>query len=190
MASIVGICNSALVKLGATRIIQLTEGSKNANLCNEQFEKVRDDLLRAHVWNFAIGRARLPQLAETPVFQFACAFQLPADFLRVVSVHPDAGGEAMVPYRVEGRKLLSDSDVLYLRYVRRIGDPNDMDAHFREALAWALALDLCIPISQSNTMREMMDDGLRRQLARAKSVDAIEDFPEPGRATAWVAERA
>jgi hypothetical protein len=190
MASIVGICNSALVKLGATRIVQLTEGSKNANLCSEQFEKVRDDLLRSHVWNFAIKRAKLAMLAETPAFGFDAAFQLPSDFLRVASVHPDAAGGATTPYRIEGRQLLSNAGSIYLRYIYRVTDPNAMDVHFREALAWALALDLSIPITQSNSMRQMMDEGLRMQLAKAKSVDAIEDYPEAEPATAWVAERA
>ena len=105
MASIVGICNSALIKLGATRIIQLTEGSKTANLCNEQFEKVRDDLLRGHIWNFAVGRAQLARLAEAPAFEFGEAYQLPSNFLRAISIHPDASGQAMVPYRIEGRRL-------------------------------------------------------------------------------------
>jgi hypothetical protein len=189
MASIVGICNSALIKLGATRIIQLTEGSKNANLCSEQFEKVRDDLLRGHVWNFAIGRTKLARLAEVPAFEFGTAFQLPSDFLRVVSVHPDGSGRVMVPYRVEGRRLLADSDAIYLRYIHQISDPNEMDALFREALAWALAADLSIPITQSNSMRQMMEDGLRSQLSKAKSVDAIEDFPEFEPVPAWIAAR-
>lgn len=189
MASIVGICNSALIKLGATRIIQLTEGSKNANLCSEQFEKVRDDLLRSHVWNFAIGRTKLARLAEAPAFEFGTAFQLPSDFLRVVSVHPDGSGQATVPYRIEGRRLLAGSDAIYLRYIHQIIDPNEMDALFREALAWALAADLSIPITQSNSMRQMMEDGVRSQLSKAKSVDAIEDFPEPEPAPAWVAAR-
>lgn len=189
MASIVGICNSALIKLGATRIIQLTEGSKNANLCSEQFEKVRDDLLRGHVWNFAIRRTKLAMLAEAPAFEFGRAFQLPSDFLRVVSVHPDASGRGVLPYRIEGRRLLADAGGTYLRYVCQISDPNDMDALFREALAWALAADLSIPITQSNSMRQMMEEGLRAQLAKAKSVDAIEDFPESDIVPAWVAAR-
>lgn len=189
MASIVGICNSALIKLGATRIIQLTEGSKNANLCSEQFEKVRDDLLRGHVWNFAIARIQLARLAEAPAFEFGTAFQLPSDFLRVVSVHPDGAGQAVIPYRIEGRRLLADSETIFLRYIRQISDPNEMDALFREALAWALAADLSIPITQSNSMSQMMEDGLRKQLSKAQSVDAIEDFPEPEIAPAWVAVR-
>ena len=62
MASVLGICNSGLIKLGASTIMSLTEGTKNANLCNEQFAKLRDEVLRGHNWNFAIARAKLAQL--------------------------------------------------------------------------------------------------------------------------------
>ena len=190
MASVVGICNSALTKLGATRIIQMTEGSKNANLCNEQYDKVKDDLLRSHVWNFAVRRTKLAQLAETPTFGFDYVYQLPSDFIRLVSVHPDDSGRCGMPYKIEGKKLLTDVSDVYLRYVYEVTDPNEMDALFRETLAWSMALDLAIPITQSSTTREQMKDGLRSQISRAKSVDAIEDYPELEPQPQWVTERA
>jgi hypothetical protein len=189
MASVVGICNSALVKLGATRIVSLTEGSKNANLCSEQFAKIRDDLLRGHSWNFAMARAKPAQLDASPAFGFDHAFQLPASFMRAVTVHPDDGGRAPVAYKIEGRQLLADSSEIYLRFVSQVTDPNVMDPAFRETLAWALAFDLAIPITQSSTTREQMAHGLRDALSKAKSVDAIEDFPETTPDTAWAVER-
>ena len=42
MASVVSICNSALNQLGAASITALTDNSKNARLCNERYETVRD----------------------------------------------------------------------------------------------------------------------------------------------------
>ncbi len=189
MASVVGISNSALVKLGATRIISLTEGTKNANLAGEQYEKVRDDLLRAHSWNFAMARAKLAQLSDAPAFGFDYAYQLPSDFLRAVSVHPGDAGAGNVPYKIEGRQLLAGATDIYLRYVRQVTDPNQMDAMFRETLAWALAVDLSIPITQTGTTREHMKDGLVAALSRAKSVDAIEDYPEAEPSSIWVSGR-
>ena len=43
MADVTGLCNSALAKVGAARITALDEGSKNANLCAELYERCRDD---------------------------------------------------------------------------------------------------------------------------------------------------
>lgn len=190
MASVIGICNSALIKLGASTIMALTDASKNARFCNEQYEKVRDDLLRAHPWNFATKRAKLARLAAAPAFQFAYGYQLPADWLRTVSVHDNDAGTGAVVYRVEGRTLLSDATDLYLRYVGTVDDPNDMPVSFRETLAWRLAADLSQAVTQSTTVQEAMLRGFDRSMVMARSVDAIEDFPEYPPESAWITERA
>ena len=70
MASEVGICNSALVKIGEPTITALDQGGKAASTCNELYEKLRDELLRRHQWNFAVARAKLARLSETPAFGF------------------------------------------------------------------------------------------------------------------------
>ncbi len=189
MSSIVGICNSALIKLGASTILSLTDGSKNANLCNEQYEKVRDEMLRLHPWNFAIARTRLALLSSAPAFEFAKAYQLPADWLRTVSVHDNDAGAGAVEYRIEGRTVVTNADALYLRYVAVIADPNDMPPSFREALAWRLAADLAQAITQSTTVMEAMDRGFRGAMSAARSIDAIEDFPERLPASDWITGR-
>ncbi len=189
MADIVGICNSALAKVGAARITALSEGTKNANVCAEQYEKLRDDLLRGHAWNFAIRRTKLACLAEAPRFGPSHAYQLPANWLRTVSAHPDPGGRASLRYRIEGRQLLSDASAVYLRYVARIEDVNQMPADFREALASLLARELAVPIAQSNSLQQMLDDQYRRRLSRARGVDAVEDCPESLPDGTWISAR-
>lgn len=189
MASVVGICNSALIKLGASTIMSLTEGSKNANLANEQFDKLRDELLRGHNWNFATARVKLAQLSEAPAFGFDYGYQLPADWLRSVSVHDNDAGLGAVAYKIEGRVLLSGASGIYLRYIRRISDPNDMDAAFRETMAWKLAADLALPITQSSTAMGEMREGYRIALIKARGVDAFEDFPESMPESDWVSGR-
>lgn len=189
MASTVGICNSALIKLGAGTIMSLTEGSRNANLCLEQYDKQRDDLLRGHVWNFAIARTKLARLSAVPTYGFSYAFQLPADWLRTIEVHDNDGGRGAVRYRIEGRQVLSDASELWLKYIARVEDPNRMDASFREALAWRLAADFAVPITQSTTARRDAEDGFRRALVKARSVDAIEDFADQPPESDWVALR-
>lgn len=189
MASVVGICNSALIKLGAATIMSLTEGSRNANLCLEQYDKLRDDLLRGHVWNFAVARTRLAQLSAAPAYSYAHAYQLPADWLRTVAVHDNDGGRGAVRYRIEGRRALSDAPALWIKYIARVDDPNRMDAAFREALAWRLAIDFAAPITQSSAARRDAEEGFRQALVKARSVDAIEDFPDAPPESDWVALR-
>ncbi|MEX2450200.1 MAG: hypothetical protein WD407_05030 [Rhodospirillales bacterium] len=189
MTSDVGICNSALIKIGAKTITSLTEGSKNANACNEQFGKLRDDLLRSHHWNFATKRVQLARLTETPDFGFDYAYALPSDWLRTVSVHDNDTGAGTVVYRIEGARLHTDADRVYLRYIARILDPNRMPSDFQEALAALLAWEMAIPIAQSNTLSELMRQRFERTARRARSVDAIEDVPERFPDGSWVSER-
>ena len=59
MASVIEICNSALLQLGAQAITSLTENSKNARLCNARFNTVRDSVFRSHPWNSLIKRQKL-----------------------------------------------------------------------------------------------------------------------------------
>lgn len=190
MASEVGICNSALAKIGTTnRIASLTEDSKNAQVCNEQYEKLRDDLLRAHVWNFAKARVKLARDATAPTYEFDYAYMLPSDWLRTVAVHDNDAGDGTVEYRLEGMRVLAGAEDIWLTYVKRFSDPNDMPADFRETLAFRLAMELALPIAQSNTVQQIMERQFDRHLRQAKSTDGIEDHPESFPAGSWLISR-
>ena len=66
MAGKVEIANRALTKLGAERILLLTDPSKEARVMNAMFDTVMDAELRRHRWKFALKRATLPALVATP----------------------------------------------------------------------------------------------------------------------------
>jgi len=188
VASVVGIWNSALIKIGAT-VIMLGDGSKNANACNEQYPKVRDDLLRGHTWNFARALQKLAQNSTAPTFGFDHAYQLPTDWLRTVTVHDNDAGVGNVRYRMTGRTIHSDASDIYLDYVRQVTDPNDMPSDFREALAWMLAMDLVQSIAQSSTQFKQLDKSAKLAVAKARSTDAIEDYPPDQAPSHWVTVR-
>jgi len=86
MASVVQICNSALNQLGASSITALTENSKNARLCNERYETIRDAVFRSHPWNCLIKRVQLAKDTDTPAWGFSFQYTLPADCLRVLQI--------------------------------------------------------------------------------------------------------
>jgi hypothetical protein len=48
------ICNKALARIGADRIRDTTESTKQANACRAVYAATRDELLRMFPWNFAI----------------------------------------------------------------------------------------------------------------------------------------
>lgn len=190
MASEIEIVNSGLRKIGSSVIQSLTAGSPEANAANNLYGPHRLKMLRSHNWNFASKRAALARLAAAPAFGYNYAYQLPPDFIRVVSVHPDDRGVSNVDYKIESDKILSDAEDIYLRYVSDITDPNLMTADFREALSMSLAVDFSITIGDSNTMHENMRDEYMRTLLHAKSVDSMEDAQEEEPAGSWWTSRS
>ena len=185
MTSEVAICNAALAKVSNNRIVSLTEGSTAGNLCNEMYERIRDRLLRRHIWNFNKKRVKLAQLATAPVFGWTYAYQLPSDWVRNIGVYPDSAGLNQTHgYEVEGRMILADHENIYLVYGARVTDPNEFDDMFREALAYALAVELAVPLAKSATLRDRMNEAFQAYVMEAQTIDGQDDPPdfppEPG----------
>ena len=87
MASVVDICNSALNLLGASTISALTEDTKNARLCNQRYEPIRNRVFRSHNWNCLIKRVQLAADSTGPVVEYTYGYTLPSDCLRVMAIN-------------------------------------------------------------------------------------------------------
>jgi hypothetical protein len=174
MSSEVEICNRALQKLGAKRIVSLTEDSPNARSCNFAYTIIRDEELRKHTWSCATKRASLAALTELPLFGKALAFQLPSDFIRLLP--PDASQNLNThDWQIEGNKIYTDYGApLEIRYVFRLEDPNVMDSLFKDVVAVKLAMELAEEITQSNTKKNVLAAEYRSIVNDAKRVNAIE----------------
>ena len=81
MASVIDICNSALNLLGASTISALTDDSKNARLCNQRYEPIRNRVFRSHAWNCLTKRVQLAKDTDAPVIEYANQYALPSDCL-------------------------------------------------------------------------------------------------------------
>ena len=103
MASVVDICNSALNLLGASTITALTDDSKNARLCNQRYEPVRNRIFRSHAWNCLTKRVQLAQDSSAPVVEYSYQYTLPSDCLRVLKIHTGVTDsiESDIDYKVE-----------------------------------------------------------------------------------------
>lgn len=168
----VEIVNMALVILGARPIAALDEGTKAASIANEIFDTERDAALQAHEWNFAIKRVSLPRDAAAPAFGFGSSFQLPADYLRVVEVSPEG------PYKVEGKKLLSDETTIAIRYIRQVTSPSEWSPHFKSVFAARLAWKMAFPLTELTSKEKLAADAYQALLAEARTIDSQESGPE------------
>jgi len=177
MASVVNICNSALNLIGASTISALTEDTKNARLCNQRYEPVRNRVFRGHNWNCLIKRIELARNSTAPVMEFNYAYALPSDFLRVMKIHNGTTDSiaADLPYKVEGKNIVTDQTTVYLVYVALDTDPNNYDAYLREAISHQLAADLAYAITNNATLANNYLTRADERLREARFIDATEN---------------
>ena len=192
MPANIDIANRSLRKVGGSRITSFTQGTKNANAVEDIFEDLRDELLD-YPWNFASERAKLARLSTTPGFGWDHAYAMPDQWLRTRSVHDNVDGTGVIFYYMEqvaGQiALVTSADTVYIRYVKRVTDPNLWSVGFRHAYVDALARELAIPIAGSKLLFEKLERTARRTLAAAKSTDSIQSFPERRPRGSWVTSR-
>lgn len=176
------ICNIALIKIGADRILNLTQDKKEAKLCNRLYVPSRDMLLRLHPWNFATERAELAQLDDAPIADYSYQYQLPTTpkCLRILEVT-----ESLSKWVVEGDYLLINDSAVEIRYIKRVVDPAKFDTGFVELLADKLASDLAIPITHNLQLAGLMKAEYRSSLIRARGADYMEEEKESDEPDSW-----
>lgn len=174
MAVDLDICNSALIKLGCDLITSLADNTKQARLCNHQYSRVRDAVLRSAPWNFAVTRVTLSPTVVTLAFGDETVFTLPADCVKVWKT-----SDPQDRYRIEGRYLLSeDFDEAEIYYISNTVAPGNYDAAFQEAVACTLAADLCYPLVQSQGLAQGLLQQAEFYINQARSYSSQEGTPD------------
>jgi len=180
MASVVNICNSALNLIGASTISALTEDTKNARLCNQRYEPVRNRIFRGHNWNCLNKRVQLAQNSIAPVIEYTYAYALPSDCLRVLKIHNGTTDSIAtdLDYKVEQKNIVTNQTTVYLVYIALDEDPNNYDAYLREAISHQLAADLAYPITNNATLAKNYMVRANERLREARFIDATENSLE------------
>jgi len=177
MASVIDICNSALNLLGASTISALTDDSKNARLCNQRYEPIRDRVFRSHAWNCLHKRVQLAQNTTAPVVEYSYAYALPADCLRVLKIHNGATDSIVssIDYKIEGRNIVTNEATVYLIYIQKVTDPNQYDTYLQESISHQLAADIAYAITNNATLANNYMARADERLREARFVDATEN---------------
>ena len=177
MASVVDICNSALNLLGASTISALTDDSKNARLCNQRYEPIRNRIFRSHAWNCLTKRVELAKDSAAPVVEYANQFTLPSDCLRVLKVHTGVTDsiESQIDYQVEGKKIKTNEGTIFLIYIALITDPNIYDVYLQESISHQLAADLAYAVTNNATLANTYMQRADERLREARFIDSTEN---------------
>jgi len=199
------IANIALTKLGAARLLDITDDVKAARAVRALWDITRDSELRSHNWRFSIKRALLPALASPPPWGFDYAYQLPNESLRVIQVDEFTPGADLsdyresltAPYQLEADPNQVGTNIivtdigppLKVRYVARIEPPGYWDGSFKSVFVCRLAMDLCEELTQSNTKRQLAQTEYMAAIREAVRTNAIERPNEPLQDDTWILSR-
>ena len=173
----IGLCGRALLKIGAAAIGGFDDGTAEAEVAGALYAPTRDALISAHDWSFATTQASLPRLLEPPVADYACAFQLPANFLRALSAGPSGAGRGL-DYRLSGRTLQTDAEQVVLTYIYRPPE-EDFPPFFDQVLIARLAAEFCLPLTESGSRAEALYKLAENEFRRARLIDGQQDM-RPG----------
>lgn len=185
----VSICNQAIGWLGGNRITALTDGTTEANLCSDNYAPLRDAVLEAADWSFAIKRIDLAAEVDTPAFGFSKQFQIPSDCLRVLSVSLGWDDNRRYNWKREGQFILINADLIYIRYVARIENTEEFSSLFTTALAQRIAADLAITLTEDRKKQEVHWALYESKLDEAATVDGLQGKPDTIRADHLVMSR-
>jgi hypothetical protein len=181
----VSICNSALIKVGAETILALTDNNERARICNSQYSKNRDELLRAHPWKFATKKVSLAPILQPPEFDYDYAFPMPVDCVRVLETDLPRG----MDWNQENRRILCNSETLVIRYISNAVDTADYDPLFTETLSAKIAADICYSLVQSSTLKQLLTKEYKEKLQEARAFNAHESRGDRTYAEEWLNAR-
>ena len=184
----VDICNLALDHLKQSPISSiLTPVTSTEYVFKRWYDTVRMAALRAHPWKFATIRTTLTPTGTTPPFGYAYAYDLPNDYIRMVSIGDDYLGNLKLAHVIENNQILTpsgnsaqtdtgDASTLYIRYVYDCTDVNKFDQLFVAFFALRLAIKLAPKFSLSAAMGNELKAQLIDADCEAKTVNG-QDAP-------------
>lgn len=186
MPSKVALLNMALNWCRAGEIADPDGAGALQDACRRFYDVARDAVLAAYPWNEAAARAAVPASAGAPAFEWAYAYQLPHDCLKLRDLFDDPAALHVVE---SGRVLCNLKPPLRIRFTKRI-EPEAMGALLFAAVAARLAADMAPSLMENASAAALLDQRYERMLIEARRIDAKEGFqPDPPETFLWLDAR-
>lgn len=179
MTERIDIANQALTWLGEDIITSLDDDLNRARVLKTNYENIRDAVLEAHEWSFAMKRWRPSPSTTAPVFGPNHAFPIPKDVLRVTGVYRDeyfsvTHEKEQVQWLVERNEIICDEEVIYCRGIQRIEQEGRFSPLFVKAFAAHLAAVCAVAITASDQLQANMFGFYQNFINEAKSRDGLQ----------------
>jgi len=177
--SAVSICNIALIALGEDVITSLADNTKRAILCNARYNDVRRAALRGHTWNCNRKQVQLAADPVNPLFTYSYRYRLPGDYMRMYNL-PENDMSVWDVFSDGTAQFLFTQDAgapLDVVYGFDLQDPSQFDPLLVQTIAYMLAVELCIALSQSTDHLKMLEGMLEAKLGISRLVGSQENSP-------------
>jgi len=175
MPTQVSICNQAINLVGGNRIVNIGDTSKEAVICKDMYDDLRDLVLEDADWVFATQRYLLTPEAASPTWGYMYQFTIPPEVVRVINASDNIdrlNGDSDLDWRREGNLILCDVGTnLYMKGVKKITDESRFSAGFTQTFAYKIASNLAIPIAGSRTLHDDMIREYEKHLNSATAND-------------------
>lgn len=205
--SAVDICNKVTDMLGQPPISSITPGTTTTEtLFARHYDDDRRALLRNYVWNFAKRRVYISR-SRTPEFDYADAYTIPKDVLRILSIgdingifpttsyknydiedNPQGGTELLLNTLVTNTTVVGPTTIP-LRYIADITDVGKFDTLFSNLLTYYLGMHVAYQITKKNESVERMNKLYTLALLDTISIDGQENPPSRIQRSKWLAAR-
>lgn len=170
----VDIVNKALLKLGQETIVNLSDDNERAKIGSIIFDSVKDTLLCAHRWAFAMKRTSVEAEETAPAFGWNKKYALPEDFLRLSEIY-NADDRETDNYEIEGSFILCNyASPLKIKYLAKVNNVDTFPPYFCEALACKLAFEFCEKLKQDQARKQTLMQEYGLAISEAKKCNAIQ----------------
>ena len=164
------IKNLMLFELGVENETDFDSNNPLVQKVNQVYDTIKKSLLSSYRWSFSVESAKLTG-AEITDNRFKYEFDLPTDFLRVEAVFQDVNEMTIYPdYIVKGKKMYSNKEEIYLRYIKNSGE-EDYPDYFIECFKFKGAVALCYNLTGDNQLKQYLEQQFLFFYINAKNVD-------------------
>ena len=162
--SAISICSNALILLGADPISDFSGKDAGSVAAANLFEVTYTEVLQSYDWNFSMVQRTLNRSPESPLFDYANKFPLPADCLRVARVSDSN-------YDILEHAIHSNSSSVSIAYIA-LTDINKAPIYFTNALEYLMAAKLSIPVTGDIDKASLYSQLAEKAMRKARHLDS------------------
>lgn len=180
------IANLTLSELGAALVTNIdTDTGSVAARVRLVWDFALNWALSMHPWNFAIKRVADVAATTAPAWGYDYAYNLPANYVRILGIGKDGSELDRVPWSVElnatgdQRILVTDLQApIDIKYIALVTNPELYTPTFCIALSKVLKIFLARPLTGKPEIKTEAENELAVFMQTAQTTDGLEGTPD------------